>query len=1178
MNAVSSLPWASYWRNSLADAESGKGALKASECKSFLKVGRGVRQTGKLPIELVEKLFKDAAKEINTVNIIYRPNVLILTLQHGKTFEGSLPARLTALACPMWVNRQGYLFPSGPAVVPRDLLAPQDDIKFIVGCVTDLDKHLTTHQLKTFSADQVPDEVGDDQLADMKQDWQAFIDHCSLLYRNVCKKLASPDIQDVYSVADYSWLEPVDLVSGMSAKILELYDKITSVKPFIPLFDSYATVSNLSHQPCIDFSQSVSQRLGHSSDKYCLADAQRDALSHSLAMGHGDILAVNGPPGTGKTTYLLSVVASLWVKAALEQSKPPVIVAASTNNQAVTNIIDAFGKDFSEGEGALSGRWLPDITSYGAYFPSKSRLEEAEKSFQTQTFFAEIEDADYLERAEHYFLQHAMQYFNSDSVLALVDIKERLHKELLQCQSTLKRIESLWLELCEVNALVLEVIGANSESHLAELKVASQQYEQKSTVIRGVLKQWQYFLANESIWLSLFSWLKPVRNIRNRQRELNIATLNDDLSALFTHASPDFEQAESGLKKAIQECEHRYQKLLQEYQSKKQLLDKRNEVQARWQVLACSIGLEKNTWCDLDVVDKKADTAIRFLMFRLAVHYWEACWLIAGRELGDELNKIKSKTGRKTVKPRWHRRMMLTPCIVSTFHALPAHMTCSAFNNGKFDPEYLFDFIDLLVVDEGGQVSPDVAGASFSLAKKSLVIGDIHQIEPVRSVSGSIDIGNLFNVNLLEKRQDYEIVQVNGRSVVNGSVMHIAQATSQYCYQAGMESGMYLREHRRCFDDIISFCNELCYKGILEPKRGVSSAALFPAFGHLHIDGRAEQQIGGSRFNRLEAETIADWLAQNKAILESQYNKPLEDIVGIVTPFSAQVSELQQACKLQGIETGKQQGQLTIGTVHALQGAERIIVIFSPVYTRHSNGEFIDSSTSMLNVAISRAKDSFLVFGDLDVISAAPSSSPRGILAKYLFSKPENELVFKVNKRRDLLTFCAEPRLINDAQEHDQYLIELLERVKMTIAIVSPWISYQKLIDTGILASICEAISRGVKITLFTDRHFNTTTNNDFDVDKEKKFIQCCEKLADEGVEVAVIRGIHSKLVMADNHHMSVGSFNWFSAARAGVYANIETSMIYTGDLRKEINIQTTFLNSRVHKRYQSCKDEILLS
>lgn len=1177
MSSMSYLQWASYWRNSLADAESGKGALRASECESFLKVDRDVRQTGVLPEKLVEKLFKGVAKEIDAVNLIYRPNVLMLTLQHGKSHQGSLPEILTALACPMWVNRQGYLFPSGPAVVPRDLLYPQDDIKFTVGCVADLDVHLTTHQLKIFAKDQVPHELDDKKLADIKKDWLAFIEHCSLLYQKVCKALGLADIQDFYSIANYSWIQAVDTVSGMSVNILKLYDSITSIKPELALFDSYSTVSNVNHKPCMDFSESVSLRLGHSSDEYCLADAQRDALSHSLAMNNGDILAVNGPPGTGKTTYLLSVVASLWVKAALEQSKPPVIVAASTNNQAVTNIIDAFGKDFSEGEGTLSGRWLPDITSYGAYFPSKSRLTEAQKSFQTQSFFAEIEDLDYLERAERYFLQQAMPYFNSDAVLALVDIKARLHKELLQCQSSLKRIESLWSELCKANAIILAMIGTEPESQLAELKAASHQHKQQSTDIKSALKQWQYFLANESIWLSLFSWLNPVRDKKNRQRELYIATFSDDIRSLLALASPDFEQAESDFKKAIQQQDQTHQRLFQEYQDKKQLLEKRNEVQAHWQALACSIGLEKDALYDLNAVDKKADTAIRFLMFRLAVHYWETCWLIESRKLGDELNKIKGKTGRKTVVPRWHRRMMLTPCIVSTFHALPAHMTCSAFNDGKFDPEYLFDFIDLLVVDEGGQVSPDVAGASFSLAKKSLVIGDIHQIEPVRSVSGSIDIGNLFNANLLEKRQDYEAVQANGRSVVNGSVMHIAQAASQYYYQAEMEPGMYLREHRRCFDDIIKFCNELCYKGVLEPKRGDAADALFPAFGHLHIDGRAEQQMGGSRFNRLEAETIADWLAQNKTKLESRYNKPLEDIVGIVTPFSAQVNELQQACKNKGIESGKQQGQLTIGTVHALQGAERIIVIFSPVYTRHSNGEFIDRSTSMLNVAISRAKDSFLVFGDLDVISAASSTLPRGILAKYLFSKPENELVFKVNKRRDLLTFCAEPRLINDALEHDQYLIELLEQVKETIYIVSPWVSYLKLMETGILSSICEASSRGVKIKLFTDRHFNTTTNNHFDADKEKMFIQCCEKLADEGVDVAVIRGVHSKLVMADNHHMSVGSFNWFSASRTGIYANMETSMIYSGDLRKEINTQTAFLNSRVDKLYKRNKEDILV-
>lgn len=100
-----------------------------------------------------------------------------------------------------------------------------------------------------------------------------------------------------------------------------------------------------------------STRLAHSNDAFPLAEAQRNVLSHLAVAEDGEILAVNGPPGTGKRTMLLSLVATEWAKAALEGGEPSLIVAASTKNQAVTNIIDAFGKDFGWGRGPFAGRW-----------------------------------------------------------------------------------------------------------------------------------------------------------------------------------------------------------------------------------------------------------------------------------------------------------------------------------------------------------------------------------------------------------------------------------------------------------------------------------------------------------------------------------------------------------------------------------------------------------------------------------------------------------------------------------------------------------------------------------------------------------------------------------------------------------------------------------------------------
>jgi superfamily I DNA and/or RNA helicase len=184
--------------------------------------------------------------------------------------------------------------------------------------------------------------------------------------------------------------------------------------------------------------------------------------------------------------------------------------------------------------------------------------------------------------------------------------------------------------------------------------------------------------------------------------------------------------------------------------------------------------------------------------------------------------------------------------------------------------------------------------------------------------------------------------------------MRLAQQACRVSPYPDLEKGLYLFEHRRCYDEIISFSNALCYKGKLRPLRGSAPAdAGLPALGYIHVEGRALSS-GSSRCNPLEAQTIAAWLDANRAGLEARYGRSLEKIVAIVTPFGRQVREIRDACvgrriAVEGCEA------MTIGTVHALQGAERPVVIFSPVYSKHADGGFIDVSPSMLNVMVSRA-------------------------------------------------------------------------------------------------------------------------------------------------------------------------------------------------------------------------------
>ena len=112
--------------------------------------------------------------------------------------------------------------------------------------------------------------------------------------------------------------------------------------------NSYTFMASVFRGQGQDAEQWHTNTVGHINREHPLSPSKREAMVELARLGAGQVLAVNGPPGTGKTTLLQSVVAQLWIDAALKESECPLIVVTSTNVKAVENVLDSFAKICAE--------------------------------------------------------------------------------------------------------------------------------------------------------------------------------------------------------------------------------------------------------------------------------------------------------------------------------------------------------------------------------------------------------------------------------------------------------------------------------------------------------------------------------------------------------------------------------------------------------------------------------------------------------------------------------------------------------------------------------------------------------------------------------------------------------------------------------------------------------------
>ena len=1069
-----------YWRRSLLDGAKAPGALKVTDLNSYWQLSREEIDNAVLAGATLSRWIKTVLHKSNKPKASENAAIIPIAYQkkavHGQRSTSGEPEIILPLYLPCMIDEEGRVTPQTKHVpiMPRDILLPLDDMEDLaVGSMENFSKAVD-HAL-----------IASRSLSDGEVSMRQYKYLGEQLLEEVSPELDAVMIQRGYAKLDHGYLLP-EFQTSMAGRIIGLCDRIlrdqaANAEKALPLLAAVAKGES-TEKPLPDVSSSFSSRLGYPNKGYPLADNQRLVAACLLETKDGEILAVNGPPGTGKTAVLLSLVATENIRAVLEGKEyPPVIFAASTNNQAVTNILDAFGS--IETESGLYERWIPFSKSFGSYYPSSAKTDgAASKGYQTALFFEQAKKEQ--NQAVTAYTASFEKFFGH--TLPLHDMPGHIKKELERERDKLCSFEKSFATFEKMRKILARVLEDMDTDAI----------RQASNSVKECILHWEDAYNKRTLLEKVLFYISSSMRgtIEKRLRNVYDEYWPRPLRKAFSY---------SGLKDFLNEA-NAFRILLRDFL---EATDRCGNMVHEW--------TGKN-WTDrtLLAADRLFDDTLRRRMFWLSVHYWEARWLL-------EPKPAMAKpwfSSSEELENEWRLRMLLTPCAVATFHQLPGLMTV------KDKPRY--NFIDLLIVEEAGQVAPEIAGPSFSLAKRAVIVGDALQIEPVWSVQEPIDKANAASEGL-----DHKELKKKGLAASSGSIIKMAQAAAAFSQDfsgklggekaKALGRGLYLVEHRRCVTPIITYCNNLCYEGILIPKKEKGPKADIPPMLGIHAQGISLKSSSGSRYNEKEARAVASWLYANKAMLCDIHKKDLSSIVGIVTPFKAQIGVIESALKSRGI-TG-----LTIGTVHALQGAEREVVIFSPVCTHHDaeGGLFFNTSPNMLNVAVSRAKENFIIIGDMSLIPLVPSSSPYGMFSQFLEFD-------KTAPPQDYPNFPREfqPTALLKDLAHDAFLREVLRHARRTVIIVSPWVTEKVLCSLAEEFKACKAALHVV-------------------ADPRKINSDVLTRLAEIGVRVhRANKHLHAKLLFFDNHTVARGSFNWLSASRDKAYQQVEQSVICLTD------------------------------
>lgn len=249
--------------------------------------------------------------------------------------------------------------------------------------------------------------------------------------------------------------------------------------------------------------------------------------------------------------------------------------------------------------------------------------------------------------------------------------------------------------------------------------------------------------------------------------------------------------------------------------------------------------------------------------------------------------------------------------------------TCiSAHKLGEPSPMF-----DMVIMDEASQCNTAVSLVPIIRGENLMLVGDPQQLNPV------ILLDEVMNQKLRKKYNVADEYDYRKNSVYKAFLACDA-----------VSDEVLLHNHYRCNKKIIEFNNRKYYNSRLNV---CSQSQEVNPLIYLDVqNGKTDVRNTAPE----EVEAIVRYACLNK-----------EKSIGVITPFVNQKKMIEDAIRSQRLQN------VVCGTVHAFQGDEKDVVLFSTAITDQTQMgtyEWLKNNKELINVATSRARDKLIVLAD----------------------------------------------------------------------------------------------------------------------------------------------------------------------------------------------------------------------